>query len=221
LKKPPYKAYRKKKREEEPPVHIPEKIDTPQAEQLVSDFYRLLDFISTHKNRLLGALAVLLIIGGSYFGYRLYRENLELKAARLVDEGLYYLDRGEREKALKLFEEAVKKYPDAPSGRLAAFLSGKMERKSGYLERLAPAESYLLSPPSKTTLITWGIDSGNPPSYQVKREEWTHPEYLYDQILISLKRGDGAGAKNAFDALSGDYPDLPITSLAQRLLNEG
>jgi outer membrane protein assembly factor BamD (BamD/ComL family) len=218
LKKPPYKAYRKKKKEEELPVHIPEKIDTPQAEQLVSDFYRLLDFISTHKNKLLGALAVLLIIGGSYFGYRLYQKNLELKAAQLVDKGLYYLDRGEKKKAVELFEEAVKKYPNAPSGRLAAFLAGKLEKKAAYLERLAPAGSFLLSPPSKTTLITWGIDSGNPPSYQVKREEWTHPEYLYDQLLISLKRGDRAGAKNALDALAGDYPDLPITSLAQRLL---
>jgi outer membrane protein assembly factor BamD (BamD/ComL family) len=218
MKKPPYKAYRKKKKEEELPLHIPEKIDTPQAEQLVSDFYRLMEFISTHRSKLLGALIAILLIGGSYLGYRLYQKNLELKAARLVDEGLYYLGKGDKERAVRLFERAVKEYPDAPSGKLAAFLAGKIEEKAGYLERLATAESFLLSPPSKTTLITRGIDSGKIPPYQVKREEWTHPEYLYDQVLISLKKGDGAGARNALDALSGDYPDLPITSLAQRLL---
>jgi len=218
LKKPPYKAYRKKKKEEELPVHVPEKIDTPQAEQLVSDFYRLMEFVSAHRNKLLGLLALVLIVGGSYFGYELYQKNLELKAAQLVDQGLYYLDKGEEEKAVKFFEEAVKKYPNAPSGRLAAYLAGKIEKKAGYLEKLVPTDSFLLSPPSKTTLITWGIDSGKLPSYQVAREEWTHPEYLYDQILVSLKKGDEAGARDAFNALSGDYPDLPITTLAQRLL---
>jgi len=217
MKKPPYKAYRKKKKEELP-VHIPEKIDTPQAEQLVSDFYRLVEFISTHKSKLLGALALLIIIGGSYLGYSFYTERKEVKAAEVVDKGLYYLDEGREEEAVKYFKEAVEKYPDAPSGRLAAFLLGKIEKKSSYIEPLALKESYLLSPPSKTTLITWGIDGGNPPGYTVKREEWTHPEYLYTQVLAALKRGDLQGAKNAFDALSGDYPSLPITPLAQRLL---
>jgi len=217
LKKPPYKVYRRKEKEETP-VHIPEKIDTPQAEQLVSDLYRLLDFLSRHRAKLLGFLGFLLIIGGSYLGYSFYSENLELKAAELVDKGLYYLDKGQEKKAVSYFERAVKEYRGAPSARLAQFLLGKIEKKEEYLKPLASSKSYLLSPPSKTSLITWGIDKGKVPPYQVKREEWTHPEYLYDRLLLALKEGKVKEARDIYNALNGDYGSLPISSLAGRLV---
>ncbi len=217
MKKPPYKVYKGKKREETP-VHIPEKIDTPQAEQLVSDLYKLLDFVSKHRGKLLGVLVFLLIIGGSYLGYSFYTRSVELKAAELVDKGLYYLDKGEEKKALSYFEKAVKEYKSAPSSRLAQFLMGKIKKREEYLKPLASLESYLLSPPSKTTLFTWGVDKGELPPYRVKREEWIHPEYLYDKLLFALKEGKTKEAKDIYNQIEGDYGSLPISSLAGRLM---
>ncbi|WP_456419159.1 hypothetical protein [Thermovibrio sp.] len=217
MKKPPYKVY-KRKEKEKTPVHIPERIDTPQAEQLVSDFYKLLNFISKHRAKLLGILAFLFIIGGSYLGYSFYERSVELKAAELVDKGLYYLDNGNEKEAVSYFGKAVKEYRGAPSARLAQFLLGKIEKKEDELKPLASSNSYLLAPPSKTALITWGIDKGKVPPYQVKRNEWTHPEYLYDRLLFALKEGKVKEAEDIYNALSGDYGSLPISSLAGRLV---
>ena len=136
MKKPPYRAYRKKEKEE-PKVPIPEKIDTPQAEQLVSDLYSLLHFLERHRKKLFLIILTLLIIGGTYGGYTWYLSSVESKAARIVDEGLYYLDKGEKKKAFSLFEQAVKEYPGAPSSKVAEFLLGKLNGKEKFLAELS------------------------------------------------------------------------------------
>ncbi|WP_457679100.1 hypothetical protein [Thermovibrio sp.] len=217
MKKPPYRAYRSKKKEEKT-IEIPEKIDTPQAEQLVSDFYKLLEVINRHKGKLLLGLALLLIIGGSYLGYSFYTSKVESEAAQVVDKGLYYLNKGEEKKGVKLLQEAVKKYKGAPSAKLAQFILGKIEKREELLKPLASSKDFLFSPPSKTTLITWGIDKGKVPPYKVERDRWTHPEYLYDEFLIALKERRLSEAKNYLDALNGDYKGLPITQLAREIL---
>ncbi|MEO2065420.1 MAG: hypothetical protein ABGX17_02845 [Desulfurobacteriaceae bacterium] len=217
MKRPPYRIY-KSKEKEEPKVQIPEEIDTPQAEQLVSDLYKLLHFISKHRAKLLSFLLAALIIGGLYTGYRFYTEKVEMKAAELVDRGIYYLDRGKEEKALSYFERAVKEYGGAPSSRLAKFLIGKIKGEGSYLKGLASSKSYLFSPPSKTTLLTWSLDGGKLPNYKVERQEWTHPEYLYDKLLFALKRGNRKEALNIYSVIKGDYGFLPISSLAERLI---
>jgi len=219
MKKPPYKVYKKKRGEETPPIKVPEKIDTPQAEQLVSDFYTLLDFLSRHSKKIGAALGAVLLIGAIFFGYRFYTHQQEMKAARIVDEALYYLDKGEKEKALTLLERAVKEVPQAPSSKLASFLVGKLKGEEKPLISLAAEESYLLSPPSKTSLYSRAVDGEKRFSaYEVSREEWTHPEYLYYRLLIALKEGKKKEAENIYDILSGDYGSLPISSLAKRVI---
>ncbi len=217
MKKPPYRSYQSKKREEGT-IHIPKKIDTPQAEQLASDISKLVSFISKHKGKLLMVLLFLLIIGGSYGGFTLYKERTELKAAQVVDKGLFYLREGKKEKALKYFEEAARKYPKAPSGKVALFLLGKLEGKREYLRELAGSGSYLFSPPSKTSLDAKDLDKGKSLEYALKRQEWTHPEYLYYKLLLNLKEGRKQEAKQVLDTLTGDYGNLPITAIAKRLM---
>ncbi len=222
MKKPPYRAYRKKEKEE-PKVPIPEKIDTPQAEQLVSDLYSLLHFLEKHRKKLLLFILALLVIGGTYGGYTWHLSSVESKAARIVDEGLYYLDKGEKKKAFSLFEKAVKEYPGAPSSKVAEFLLGKLDGKEKYLVELSKGKSFLFSPPSKTSLGALYIDRGKLKEAEgilekVKREEWTHPEALYDRLLIAVKEKRINDAKNILDTLKGDYQDLPITQLAERLM---
>ena len=222
MKKPPYRAYRKKEKEE-PKVPIPEKIDTPQAEQLVSDLYSLLHFLERHKKKILLFILTLLIIGGTYGGYTWYLSSVEAKAARVVDEGLYYLNKGEKKKAFSLFEQAVKEYPGAPSSKVAEFLLGKLDGKEKYLAELSKGKSFLFSPPSKTSLGALYIDreklkEAEATLEKVKREEWTHPEALYDRLLIALKEKRMNDAKNILDTLKGVYGDLPITQLAERLM---
>ncbi len=222
MKKPPYRAYRKKEKEE-PKIPIPEKIDTPQAEQLVSDLYSLLHFLERHKKKILLFILTLLIIGGTYGGYTWYLSSVEAKAARVVDEGLYYLNKGEKKKAFSLFEQAVKKYPGAPSSKLAEFLLGKLNGKEKYLVELSQGKSFLFSPPSKTSLGTLYIDREKLKEAEgilekVKREEWTHPEALYNRMVIAIKENRLNDAKNILDTLKGDYQNLPITQLAERLI---
>ena len=53
---------------------------------------------------------------------------------------------------------------------------------------------------------------------QMKRDkDWSYPEAIYDRLIIALKKGDLKGAKDALETLRGDYPELPITSLAERI----
>ncbi|WP_456456968.1 tetratricopeptide repeat protein [Thermovibrio sp.] len=217
MKKPPYRSYKSRK-SKEPAVHIPEKIDTPQAEQLASDLSKVISFISKHKSKLLMVLAFLLIIGGSYGGFTLYKGKMELKAAQVVDKGLFYLREGKREEALKYLNEAAKEYPKTPSGKVALFLIAKLEGKREYLKELASSKSYLFSPPSKTSLDAEDVDRGKTLEYTLKREEWTHPEYLYYKLLIDLKKGERQKAKQVLDSLTGDYGNLPISTIAKRLM---
>ena len=222
MKKPPYRVY-KKKEEDSPKVPIPEKIDTPQAEQLISDLYSLLHFLEKHKKKILLFILTLFIIGGTYGSYTWYLSSVEAKAARIVDEGLYYLDKGKKKKAFSLFEKAVKEYPNAPSSKLAEFLLGKLDEKENYLTNLSKSKSFLFSPPSKTSLGALYIDRGKLSKAEsvlekVKREDWTHPEALYDRLLIAIKEKRLNDAKNILDTLKGDYGNLPITQLAERLV---
>ena len=223
LKKPPYRSYRRERREEKPSVQIPEKIDTPQAEQLVSDLYSLLHFLERYKKKILLVISILLLIGGVYAGYNLYSEKVELRAAELTDRGLYFLEKGEKNKAFGYFEKAAEEYGSSPSGRLAKFLLGKLKGEENYLKGLSKKDDYLLSPPSKTSLGAVFIDRGKLLEARkvlksVKRDEWTHPEALYDEVLISLIEGNRKNAESYLDLLRGDYQGLPITKLAEELL---
>ncbi|TCK06546.1 hypothetical protein [Phorcysia thermohydrogeniphila] len=224
MKKPPYRAYRKKeKKKEELPVHLPEKIDTPEAEQLVSDLYRIAHFLSANWKKIAGALLLFAVIAGSYGGYVWQKNQKELKAARIVDEGLYFLRSGNEKKATELFSKALKEYKGAPSTKIAAFLLAKIEKKEELLRELSKTDSFLVSPPSKTGMVAAEIDKNDLDAAQkiisqIKRDkDWTYPEAIYDRLLIALKKGDSESAKDALETLKGDYPNLPITTLARRI----
>ena len=224
MKKPPYKAYRKKeKKKEELPVHLPEKIDTPEAEQLISDLYKIAHFLSIHWKKFLGSLLILAAIVGSYGGYVWKKNSEELKAARIVDEGLYFLRSGNKKKALELFHKALKEYKGVPSARIATFLIAKIEEKEELLTELSKTDSFLVSPPSKTGIAATEIDKNNSEaaqkilSHMERDKDWTYPEAIYYKLLIALKKGDSEGAKDALETLKGDYSYLPITTLARRI----
>ena len=224
MKKPPYRAYRKKeKKKEELPVNIPEKIDTPEAEQLVSDLYKVVNFFTTHRKKFVGGLLALALIAGSYGGYVWKKNRTELKAAQIVDRGLFLLRTGKEKEALELFQKAVKEYKGAPSAKVAEFLLAKIEKRDNLLLELSRSNSFLVSPPSKTAIVAKKID-GNELEVadtiisQMKRDkDWSYPEAIYDRLIIALKKGDLKGAKDALETLRGDYPELPITSLAKRI----
>jgi len=222
LKKPPYRVYGKKK-EEKPSVQIPEKIDTPQAEQLVEDFYALIHFLEKHKAKVLSVFLFIIFIGFAYVSYSFYFNSIELKAAKLTDKAIYYLNEGNKKKALIYLKEAAERYKSAPSGKLAEFLLGKLESNKKILESLARSRDSLLSSPSKTSLGALLIDAGKLKEAErllkrVKREEWTHPEAVYERLLVSLIKGKRKEAENYLDVLKGDYGNLPVTNLAEELL---
>jgi len=218
LKKPPYRAYKKKK--EEPPVKLPHDIDTPEAEQLVSDIYRLKEFALKHWKKALPVLGALLTVLAVLWGYTEYRNRIELKSARLVDEGLALLEEGKKADALKLFNSAVEKYPSAPSARIAKFLSAKLSKNEALLKDLALQRDFLVSPPSKTSLMAVEMDRGNLKevesllSAMERDRDWTYPEALYIKVLLALKKGEVETAKEAMELLSGNYRGLPVTFLA-------
>jgi|OM-RGC.v1.013153978 predicted negative regulator of RcsB-dependent stress response len=224
VKKPPYKAYRRKEEKQKPPVHLPEKVDTPEAEQLASDIYSVYQFLLSHWKKFAALVGLAIIIGGSFLGYRLYLSNLESKASLIVDKGIYFLNRGEEKKALQLFKEAVKEYPNAPSSKVAGFLLAKLEKDGKLLSKEAKLNDFLVSPPSKTSLAALKIDRKELQSAQKiistarRDEDWTYPEALYEGLVISLLKGDKAAARNYLDRLKGDFGNLPITAVAERLL---
>jgi predicted negative regulator of RcsB-dependent stress response len=222
LKKPPYRVYRKKE-EKKPQVQIPEEIDTPQAEQLVEDFYAVLNFLEKHKAKFLLISVSILLAIFAYAGYKFYFSSTELKAAKLTDKATYYLNTGNTKKALIFLKKTAKDYGNFPSGKLAKFLLGKLEKDERALKSLAESEDYLLSSPSKTSLGALLIDEGKLKKAEVvlrkvKRENWTHPEAVYDELLISLISGKKENVENYFNVLKGDYGTLPITELAKELL---
>ena len=223
MKKPPYRVYKKKK-EEKPPVHIPEKIDTPEAEQLVDDLYKIGNYLLIHWKKIAAVLGVIFFIGGSYLGYAWYQDSIELKASQIVDEGLFKLEKGKEKEAVKLFNEAEKNYPEAPSTLIGRFLKGKIEKENSEFTFLIEKNRYLTSPPSKSSLIASHIENGKLAEAEniisrIKRDEdWTYPEALYDGIIIALKKGNREKALELLEILKGDYKNLPITTLAERLV---
>lgn len=223
MKKPPYKAYRKKK-EEKPEIHIPEKIDTPEAEQFVDDLYRIWEYLLFHWKKVAVVLGVILIGGGGYLGYEWYQNSIETKASQIVDSGLFKLENGNETEALKLFSEAENQYPEAPSTLIGRFLKGKLGNNTAEFKFLLRKNSFLTSPAAKVSLISNYIDRGNLNSAeklisQMKRDkDWTYPEALYDSIVIALKKGNKEQAKESLEILKGDYKNLPITTLAERLV---
>ncbi|SMO51444.1 hypothetical protein SAMN06269117_10850 [Balnearium lithotrophicum] len=220
MKKPPYKVLKKKEKRE---VSIPEKIDTPQAEQLVSDIYFVLHFLEKHRKKILSALIIILLFGGVYAGYSFYSKGIELKAAEITDKGLYYLDKGDKKKAIEYFKEAVRKYGSAPSGKLSKFLLGKLTKSKQDFKDLTNVKSFLLSPPSKTSLSAILIDEKKLNEAKgilggVKRDEWTHPEAIYDKLIISLMENKKGDARMYLETIKGNYSNLPISQLAERLM---
>jgi len=224
LKKPPYKAYRKRDEEEKLPVELPDKIDTPQAEQFVLDVYKLLHWLSEHRKKVLGVVLVVLLFAGVFGGYRWYKLSVEEKAAKLVDAGLFYLEEGKREEALSLFEKAVKEYPAAPSSKVASFLLGKLKDNPDYYVGFINDKDYLLSPPSKTSFAAVSIDKKDLKGAEAvlskveRGRDWSYPEALYYRILIEIMKGNDSEALNALDVLKGDYPNSGLSALAEELL---
>ena len=224
MKKPPYRVYKKNEKEEEnSPFNLPQEIDTPQAEQFVSDLYKIWHFLMEH-NKKIGILAtVILLVVGAYFGYKTYLDNIETKASEIVDKGIFYLREGKKEEALKLFELARKEYPNAPSTKLATFLLGKLKKDAKVLKSLENEDSMIASP-TKTSLSAIYIDEGKIEEAKraisnMKRDkDWTHPEAVYEKVVIALKENDRVSAKNTLEILRGDYKNLPITKLAEMLV---
>jgi len=224
LKKPPYKAYQKKK--EEPPINIPEKIDTPQAEQLVTDLYKLYDLITEHWKKIALVAGILLILAGSWGIYKWHEISIEKQAALLVDKGLFYLRSGKEKEAIKFFNLAVSKFPDAPSSKIAAFLAGKLGNETSLLQKCRHYNDFLVSSPATTTLTAKALNENKVEKAEalidtIKRDrDWTYPEALEYREIAGLMKGNLQEAKDALDALKGDYQNLPITQLAQQLLSK-
>ncbi|MEO2068803.1 MAG: hypothetical protein ABGX27_04750 [Desulfurobacteriaceae bacterium] len=224
MKRPPYKAYKKREKEkQETPIHIPKEIDTPQAEQLASDVYKVWNFLMIHSKKIGIAFALVLLVLGSLFGYKSYQQSLELKAAKIVDKGIFLLENGKKDDALKLFDLAAKEYPNAPSTKIAKFLLAK-ERKDIKLLKTLKEQDFITASPSRTLLSGIYIDEGK--LKEAKKEisimrrdkDFTYPEALYQEIIIALKENDEKKAKEILEILRGDYKNLPITSLAEKLL---
>jgi len=225
LKKPPYRAYQKKKKEE-PPIHVPEKIDTPQAEQLVFDIYKLYNLITKHWKKLALTTAILLVSLSSWGIYKWHEISVEKQATLIVDKGLFYLRNGRKKEAIKYFNIAVSKFPSAPSSKIAAFLAGKLENKTLLLEKSRNSENFLISSPATTSLAANALNKKQINKAEslldsIKRDkDWTYPEALEYREIIGLIKGNHQEAKDALDALKGDYPNLPITQLAQQLFSK-
>jgi len=223
LKKPPYKAYRKKDKEK-PPIEIPEKIDTPQAEQLALDIYKLYETAAKHWKKVAAVVGTVSILLGGWGIYRWHQINTEKKAALLVDKGLFLLRENKEKEAVKLFKKAVKEYPEAPSSKIAAFLAGKLSNNTELLLKAKNYQDFLVSPPSITTLAAESLNRNKTEKAEkflneLKRDrDWTYPEGLEYRIIAGIKKGNLEEAKNALEALKGDYPNLPITNLSQQLL---
>jgi hypothetical protein len=222
LKKPSYRSYKKKVKEKH--VEIPKEIDTREAEQLVDDIYRLGEFIKKHQLKFLAAAVILILSAATYWGYRYYTISREVKAASIVDRGIFNLENGKTDDAVRIFELAEKKYFNTPSGKIAAFLFGKLSNSTGTLEKLSREGSFTLSPAAKIALAVNYIEKGNLNKAEeallsVKRsKDWTYPESLYYLIIINLKKGNRDKAEELMNILSADYANSLYSQLAQELM---
>ncbi|SNR66305.1 tetratricopeptide repeat protein [Desulfurobacterium atlanticum] len=225
MKKPPYKAYRKKeKKKEEPPVHIPEAIDTPEAEMMVSDFYKIIGFLEKHLQKIVVGILLIATIGGGIFGYKLYKENLEIKAATIFDRGMFAIENGKEKEAEKYFKEVAEKYPDTPSGKAGTFLYGKLTKNLFFLEKAGKSESFTISPAGKldTGVVLFEenkTDAAIGKFTSLSRDkDWTHPAGLYYTAIVYLTDKKIGKAKEIYEILKGDYQNSFYTAMLGELL---
>ncbi|WP_022846859.1 MULTISPECIES: hypothetical protein [unclassified Desulfurobacterium] len=223
MKKPPYKSYgrdkKKKKAKIEKHIDIPAPVDTPEAEMMVDDVYKIIAFFQAHAAKFVAVLAVLLIVGGGYLGYKWYKSNLEMKAAAIFDKGMIALEDGNEKEAEKYFKEVADKYFSAPSGKAGAFLYGKLAGDIDYIKRAEDVKSFTISPAAKLEDGIFMMEKGKS-SEAVQKfaslsrdKDWTYPAGLYYLTIYYLSKGEKEKAKDTYDILSGDYKNSFYTAV--------
>ncbi len=224
MKKPPYKSYiKKEKKEENPPVNIPEAIDTPEAEMMVSDFYKIINFFEKHAAKFIAIIVAIAIIGGGFFGYKWYRGNLETKAAAIFDRGLFALKSGKNKEAEKYFKKVADSFPDTPSGKAGIFIYGKLTKNISYLEKAIKTESLTISSAGKLDTGVILFEKGKTDEAITKfisisrNKDWTHPASLYYAAIAYITEGDRNRAKEIYEILKGDYQNSFYTAIIGEL----
>ncbi len=222
--KPPYRSYKKSQKQQH--HNLPQTIDTPQAQQFVDDFYRILEFLRQHIFAVAAVLVLLVAVGG-FFTLKAYMRNSKEKAAALLfDKGIYYLQAGNKTQALKFFKESFKKYKGAPSADASAFLYSELTNETEVLKAISK-RNFLVYPEGKVQkALVLGFKEGK--LYEslsllssLKRsKDWNYPQALYYVVLAELKKGDMDAASSAFDILKGDYQNSLYTKLAWKLMKE-
>ena len=81
-----------------------------------------------------------------------------------------------------------------------------------------------ISPASKVALAGVLINGGKLKEAESvllsvsRSDDWTYPQALYYLIVINVKRGNLAKARETFDILQADYGNSIFSQLAQELL---
>ncbi len=199
---------------------VPREIDTPQAELMMQDLYKIRDFIQKHLLETVGISVCLLCLIGGFFGYRWYKGFRESRAANLVDRGLYMLDNNDTTAADKYFKRAVNLCQDCPSSLIGGFFLYENENNTSGLRRLSKLRNFTVSPAAQAALLSKGsvlpssliqhIDRGN---------NWAYPEAIYYDLISNLKGRNIQEAKQDLEILKGDFKNLPITKLSEELIN--
>ncbi|WP_456397450.1 hypothetical protein [Desulfurobacterium sp.] len=228
MKKPPYKSYgrdkKKKKSKIEKHIDIPASVDTPEAEIMVDDVYKIVMFFQEHAFKFIAVLVALVVLGGSYFGYRWYRSNLEIKAASVFDKGMIALEDGNKEEAKKYFKEAADKYFSAPSGKAGAFLYGKLSNDISYIRKVEGVKSFTLSSAAKLEDGIFMMNDGKGKAAVQKfaslsrDKDWTYPAGLYYLTIYYLSKGEKDKAAETYDILSGDYKNSFYTAVLGEII---
>lgn len=223
MKKPPYKSYgrdkKKKKEKIEKHIDIPAPVDTPEAEMMVDDVYKLVAFFQEHASKFIAVLAALVVLGGGYLGYKWYKNNLEMKAASIFDRGMIALENGNEKEAEKYFKEAADKYFSAPSGKAGAFLYGKLAGDVSYIKKVEGIKSFTFSPAAKLEDGVFMMKDGKGEAAVQKfaslsrDKDWTYPAGLYYLTIYYLSKGEKDKAKETYDILSGDYKNSFYTAV--------
>ncbi|WP_457568207.1 tetratricopeptide repeat protein [Desulfurobacterium sp.] len=228
MKKPPYRSYgrdkKKKKTMIEKHIDIPASVDTPEAEMMVDDVYRLFSFFREHAVIIVSIFAILLVAGGGYFGYRWYKNSLEVKAAAIFDRGMLALENGDDKEAEKYFKKVADEYFSAPSGKAGAFLYGKLAGNLSYIQKVENTGGVTLPAAARLEDGIFMMDKGKG-DLAVKRfaslsrnRDWTYPAGLYYMTVYYLSKGEKDKAKDTYEILRGDYKNSFYTAVLGEII---
>jgi len=212
----------KKVKKEKLPIELPEPIDTPQAEQLVVDVYKIYEFLKEHKKKIVTVALAIALVSGTV-GFILYKKKVaEETASRFLDEAIVLIENGKKEEGIKLLKESAKY--NSPSGKMARIYLADLTKNENLLKGLVDGSS-VISSSAKLILVKILLEKGKTEEAKkillsFKRDEFGYPQSLYLRAFLAYTENNTAELNKVIDELRANAGMLPVRQLLFQMLGE-